>query len=245
MELPTKKPRLAPTDETELSETNEDLQERMEVIKQKNVQRKATRKSNPVTKADRRRIKVEKLQKRQKIQNLKDMITTERATVPKGDKKPDPEKLAKSQPKVYNKEGKLLFSKVQIEGEDKKRSKGVDTNPQNNLQKLKKQKKKIRELIESGDKSKAKDEKHKMLWKSAFDKTEGLKVKDNEDVLKKSIKTRKNIKKKSKEKWIERKKKVEEKQSTHLKKREENLNKRRTDNQKNKTKKAAKKGRVF
>lgn len=234
--------------ENEPAETVEELQERMEVIKQKIEQRKATRKVNPVTKADRRRIKEEKHQKRQKIQNLKNMMASERAKVPKAEKKvkPDPgQPAATSQPKVYNKEGKLLFSKVQIEGEGKKKSKGVDTNPQNNLQMLKKQKKKIKELIESGDKSKAKDEKHKMLWKAAFDKTEGMKVKDNEDILKKSIKSRKNIKKKSKEKWSDRKKKVEEKQSSHAKKREENLNKRKTDNQKTKVKRAAKKGRVF
>lgn len=230
--------------ENEPAETAEELQERMDVIKQKMDQRKVT-KSNPVTKADRRRIKQEKLQKRQKIQNLTNKIATDRSKVPKAEKKVklDPDKS--SQPKVYNKEGKLLFSKVQIEGENKKRSKGVDTNPKANLLKLKKQKKKIKELIESGDKSKAKDEKHKMLWKAAFDKTEGLKVKDNEDILKKSIKTRKVIKKKSKEKWNERKKKVEEKQATQAKKREENLKKRHADNQKTKSKKAAKKGRVF
>lgn len=217
----------------------------MGIIKQKMQQRKATRKSNPLTKADRRRMKEEKVQKRQKIQNLTNMMATERAKVPKAEKKVKVDPDESTQPKVYNKEGKLLFSKVQIEGEDKKKSKGVDTNPLNNLQKLKKQKKKIKELIESGDKSKAKDEKHKMLWKSAFDKTEGLKVKDNEDILKKSIKNRKMIKKKSKEKWNERKKKVEEKQSTQAKKREENLNKRKNDNQKTKMKKAAKRGRVF
>lgn len=230
--------------EKEPVETAEELQERMQVIKKKMEQRKST-KSNPVTKADRRRIKQEKLQKRQKIQTLTDKIATERAKVPKSDKKVKPDPDQSSQPKVYNKEGKLLFSKVQIEGEGKKRSKGVDTNPQANLQKLKKQKKKIKELIETGDKSKAKDEKEKMLWKAAFDKTEGLKVKDNEDILKKSIKNRKKIKKKSKEQWNERKKKIEEKQSAQQKKREGNLNKRRKDNQKTKLKKAVKKGRVF
>lgn len=219
----------------------------MDVIKQKIVQRKATK--HALTKSDRKRMKDELIQKRQKLQQLKNMVANERMSSEKKVKlKSDPDASAASQKKIYNKEGKLFFSKVEIEGEGKmkkKKKKGLDTNPLNNLIKLKKQKSKIKELIESGDKVKAKVEKHKMLWKSAFNKTEGIKVKDNEDTLKKTIKNRKILKKKSKEKWIDRKKKVDEKQSEHYKKREQNLEKRKADNQKTKKKKAVKKGRVF
>lgn len=227
-------------------ETPEEIEERMDVIKQKIVQRKATKHKNPLsTKADRKRAKEELNQKRQKLKQIKNMVVNERIIKSKQNKiKEDPDN--QQQNKVYNKEGKLFFSKVEIDGEDKKKKKkGIDTNPVNNLKKLKKQKSKIKELIESGDKTKAKEEKQKMLWKAAFDKTEGIKVKDNEEILKKTIKNRKQIKKKSKEKWSERKKKLEEKQSAHNKKREQNLDKRKADNKKTKLKKAVKKGRVF
>lgn len=251
LDLPLKKPRLMLMDDDETNETAEDLKERMDVIKQKIVQRKATKHTKPLTKADRRRMKDEMTQKRQKLQQLKNMVANDRMKSQKFEKKgklkSDPDaSTAVAQKKIYNKEGKLFFSKVEIEGEEKKKKKkGLDTNPLNNLQKLKKQKSKIKELIDSGDKVQAKVEKHKMLWKSAFDKTEGIKVKDNEDTLKKTIKNRKNLKKKSKEKWIDRKKKIDDKQSEHYKKREQNLEKRKTDNQKTKKKKAVKKGRVF
>jgi Surfeit locus protein 6 len=247
LDLPAKKPRLAQKERNGIEEETEDVSE---VIKQKHEQRKVTRKSNAVTKADRRRIKQEKMNKIQKMQSLRNVMSGElvkKDKAPKDNKgskiKEDPDETPAK--KTFNQEGKLFFSKVQLEGEKKKKKKGQDTNPQNNLLKIKSQKSKIKGLIASGDKEKAKEEKQKMLWQSAFDKTEGIKVKDNEEILKKTIKKRKNIKKKSKEKWGERKQKLDEKQSQKQKKREENLNKRKTDRKKTKLKNAAKKGRVF
>lgn len=234
--------------ENEPAETAEELQERADVVKKKLEQRKATKKANTLTKADRKKLKLEKLEKLQKMQNLKKVMTNElmkQDQLAKDRKvKQDPDPTVSST-KVFNKEGKLFFSKVEMEQGKKKKKKGMDTNPLANLQKLKSQKKKIKELIESGDKVKAKDEKQKMLWQAAFDKTEGLKVKDNEEILKKTIKKRKTLKKKSKETWIDRKKKVEEKQAAQQKKREDNITKRKTQNEKTKFKKSVKKGRAF
>lgn len=250
LELPAKKPRIMKMGENEPAETAEELQERTDVIKRKLEQRRATKKSNknPLTKADRKRIREENQKTRQRMQSLKKVMNNEMMKHDKISKqrkiKEDPDKPNKSTSKVYNKEGKLFFSKVQIEGEENKK-KGRNTDPKANLQKLKLQKKKIKDLVESGEKEKAKDEKQKMLWQTAFDKIEGKKVKDNEEILKKTIKKRKVLKKKSKEKWNERKQKLEEKQSTKQKKREENIQKRKTDNQKTKLKKAVNKGRVF
>lgn len=156
--------------------------------------------------------------------------------------KVDPETADKNS-NVYNKEERLFFSKFQNAG-DKKR-KGADTNPKLNLKKLRDQSTKIKELVQSEQKDKAKQEKDKILWKTAFDKTEGVKVKDDANILKKTIKNRKVMKKKSKETWKQRKSKLEEKQSGIQKKREDNINKRKTDNQKNKLKNAVKKGRII
>lgn len=222
------------------AETIEELEERHETIKQKFEQRKATKK-NSNTKSERKKLRQEKLMRKQKIISRKKTITNELIKQEHSAKKV----VVKSEPKqesaIYNKDSKLFFSKVQIDGEKKK--KGHDTNPKANLMKLKAQTKKLKELVESGDKSKAKEEKSKILWKAAFEKTEGIKVKDNPEILKKTIKKRKVEKKKSKVKWGERKQKVQEKQDVRQKKREDNLNKRKTDNQKTKMKQAVKKGR--
>jgi Surfeit locus protein 6 len=231
------------------AETVEEMQERSETIKQKFEQRKLTKKSS--NKSDRRKLRQEKLLKKQQTLNRKKTMTNELLKQERAGKKvkvkedPDTEQAQQESKKsaVYNKEGKLFFSKIHIDGEKKKKS--HETNPQLNLQKLKAQKKKIQELAESGDKLKAKEEKEKVLWKAAFEKTDGLKVKDNADILKKTIKKRKVEKKKSKVEWGQRKQKVQEKQDAKSKKREDNLNKRKTDNVKNKKKKAIKLGRLL
>lgn len=240
--------KLSTAGENRPAETVAELQERTETIKKKFEQRKATRKSSN-TKSERKKLKQEKLANKQKILNRKKTLANELLKQERGAQNvkvkedPDKEAVQKKAAAVYNKEGKLFFSKIQIDGEKKKKS--ANTNPQENLQKLKAQKKKIQELVISGEKVKAKEEKEKILWKAAFEKTEGMKVKDNADILKKTIKKRKVEKKKSKVKWGERKEKVKEKQESASKKREDNINKRKTDNQKTKMKHAVKKGRII
>lgn len=226
------------------AETVSELQERADVIKKKFEQRKATRKNT--NKSERKKMRQEKLLSKQKMLNRKKIMTNELLKQERASQKvqikQDPDKESKPE-KIYNKEGKMFFSKVQIDGEKKKKS--ADTNPQLNLQKLKAQKKKIKDLVETGDKLKAKEEKEKILWKAAFEKTDGMKVKDNVDILKKTIKKRKVEKKKSKQQWVHRKEKVEEKKAAASKKREDNLSKRITDKQKTKMKSAVKKGRMI
>lgn len=248
LDAPRKKLKIAALENKNKAETAEDLQERADVVKQKFEQRKATKNSTN-TKSERKKIKREKLLKKQQTINRKKAMSSELLKQEKGVEKlkikPDPDQEQRlKNTTVYNKEGKLFFSKVQIDGE-KKKKKSHDTNPMLNLQTLKAQKKKIQELVESGDKLTAKVEKEKILWKAAFEKTEGIKVKDNPDVLKKTIKKRKVEKKKSKAKWIDRKQKEEDKQSAIQKKREDNLNKRKTDNQKTKLKNSVKRGRII
>lgn len=249
LEAPKKKQKLMLMGDNKPAETVEDMQERADVIKQKFEQRKLTKKSS--NKSERRKLRQEKLLKKQQTLNRKKAMTNELLKQERAGKKikvkEDPDQEQKPDSKksaVYNAEGKLFFSKIQIEGE-KKKKKGHDTNPQLNLQKLKAQKKKIQELAESGDKLKAKEEKVKVLWKAAFEKTEGVKVKDNADILKKTIKKRKVEKKKSKQEWGQRKLKVKEKQEAKSKKREDNISKRKTDNQKNKKKQAIKRDRIL
>lgn len=240
--IPQKKLKLAWNGESAPAETVEELNIRADIVKRKFEQKKATRKSVP--KSERKKLKLEKLQKKQNLFNRKKAIANEivkQETATKAVIKDDPDQMSQPKSSVFNKEGKLFFSKMKIDGEKKKKT--VDTNPHDNLQKLLKDKKKIQELVEAGNKVEVHQEKQKMLWKNAFDKTEGVKVKDKTEILKKTIKRRKTVKKKSKEAWKERGQKLKDKQDARQKKREDNLNKRMTDNKKIKAKKAVKKGR--
>lgn len=63
----------------------------------------------------------------------------------------------------------------------------VEKDPKKILVNLKEQEQKIRSLEESGD-SKAKELKEKIAWKNVLQKAEGQKVKDDPNLLKKSIK---------------------------------------------------------
>lgn len=94
-------------------------------------------------------MKAEKMEKANKMKNLKKVLSNEVDNI---DRKvgENVKSEQNTNAKVFNKEGKLFFSKVELEGE-KKKKKTKDTNPMSNLQKLKSEKKKIRELIESGE----------------------------------------------------------------------------------------------
>lgn len=203
---------------------------------------KLSQKQSKSSNSERKKAKKQKLLNKQKLLGKHKMQTVETPL------KLEKEVKVKAQVKVeganvYNKEDKMFFSKFHVEGEKKKKS--ADTNPQVNIKKLRDQKDKIKQLIEAGEKDKAKGVKEKILWKTAFEKTEGIKVKDNPEILKKTIKNRKVMKKASKEKWKQRKDNVKEKQATQQKKREDNIAKRKTSNQKIKLKKAVKKGRMI
>lgn len=233
-----------------LSERSTDIPsqtDREEVMKNKISQKHTVRKSS--NKSERKKLKQEKLLNKRKEIGRKKMMRNEIQKQERGVVKTPKEEeaivpLKKNNENIYNKEEKLFFSKFQIEGEKKKKS-GADTNPKVNFKKLKDQSNKIKLLMDSGEKIEAKEQKMKQLWKTAFDKTEGIKAKDDALMLKKTIKKRKVELKKSKTKWQQRKASVEEKKAAVQKKRQENIDKRRSDNKKTKMKRAVKKGRII
>lgn len=230
------------------AESAEEKKERQEIVLKKFEQRKATRGSqkNIAGKSEKKKLKL--LKKQKEIQRRNVLMNGILKKVPKVEKiKADPDKTtnesSKPSKKEFNKEEKLFFSKIELDGEKKKAK--VDPNPRANLMKLKQQKKKIKDLIETGDKEQASKEKQKQLWDAAFKKTEGIKVKDNEEILKKTIKKRKVEKKKSKIDWKKRGEKVKQDQEKRQKKRQDNIEKKKTEKQKKKHKLMVKKGRVF
>lgn len=113
------------------------------------------------------------------------------------------------------------------------------------LKQLKQKKEKIEELKKSGEIDKANELEFKDKWRSAIDRAAGLKVKDDPELLAKSVKRLEKKKEKSRKGWEERKKSVDERKQQALDKRRKNLEKRKEKNKERKIKKLKKKGRIM
>jgi len=155
---------------------------------------------------------------------------------------------------VYNNEGKMVFSKFDFaNGEMVGKSsssapkggapgggggKPGPKDPKAALNKIKKHKEKLQSLEAIGKTERVKTIEEKTAWSTAMAKAEGVKVKDDVDLLKKSIKKIDQRKKKSKQKWEDRKESVEKRKDFKQKKRSENISKRKQDKKNNKMKKS-------
>merc|ERR1712083_316168 len=152
--------------------------------------------------------------------------------------------ISKAKP-VYNSDGKMVYSKFDLG--TKSALNGTQNNkkkdPKSTLQSIQKQKDKLKRLEEKGETEIAKNMEESSAWTKALDKTEGVKVKDDVGLLKKSIKKMEQKKKSSSKKWVERKEGEKKKMDARQQKRTENIKKRKTDKKANKMKKLAKKGR--
>lgn len=146
---------------------------------------------------------------------------------------------------VFNKDNKMIFSKIDFPDTklNKKGKKIEDKDPKKLLQKLKMNKAKIDELESSGAKEKAVELVETEKWMTALRKASGEKVKDDPQLLKKTIMREKSRKKKSKKKWEARIDTVKKKQQEKQKKRMENIMAKKKEKKKKKVKKAVKKGR--
>lgn len=113
------------------------------------------------------------------------------------------------------------------------------------LGEIRKKDKEIKGLIQSGEKAKALEIKSDMAWRKAFDKVEGRKVKDDVELLKKTIHKKEVKKQKSKVTWDDRKKKTDQRLDSRVKRRNDNINKKIDEKKKKKVKKLAKQGRVM
>lgn len=157
----------------------------------------------------------------------------------------DVPKFTKPKP-VFNSEGKMVFSKFDFsEIGAKKIQPKVDKDPKKILQNLEKQKLKIAELEKAGKKDAADELKEKQAWKTVLAKASGEKIKDNPELLKKSVKREEHKKKRSAKKWETRIDGVQKTQNEKQQKRQDNILKRKKDKKVNKLKKAAKRGRII
>ncbi|KAJ9148546.1 Ribosomal RNA-processing protein 14 [Pleurostoma richardsiae] len=108
--------------------------------------------------------------------------------------------------------------------ESKGKRKGP-SDPKTALAKLEAQKKRISRL----DEDKRKEVLEKETWLAARRRAEGEKVKDDENLLKKTVKRKEKAKKKSEREWKDRARGVEHSIKQRQQKREENIKKRRDD----------------
>ncbi|RVE41636.1 hypothetical protein evm_013714 [Chilo suppressalis] len=186
--------------------------------------------------------KIKKKERLNKNKVLKPVGDSQFSNVKKSEKEEKPNSnIAKP---VFNTDGKLVFSKFDFANVGKtEKVQKVEKDPKKILVQLQEQEQKIRELEEKGDNA-AKQFKEKIAWKSVLQKAEGLKVKDDPSLLKKTIKKTEQRKKHSKKKWENRIQNVEQKKEEKQKKRKENISKKKKEKKSKVVKAAAKRGRV-
>ena len=186
-------------------------------------------------------------QKRQQAKNKKRKKKTkpekhgDRTSLPVCDKKVTPSKP------VFNKDGHMVFSKFDFTQSKTTRKSDNDFTGKNYkklLLKVQKRKEKEQRLAET-DAEAAKTFKEKNQWQSALQKAEGVKVKDNSELLKKSIKRKDKLKKKSSKAWDERIEKTEKRIQNRQDKRKANIKKKKEGRINKKIKKSKKKGHII
>ncbi|GIX76581.1 hypothetical protein CEXT_114511 [Caerostris extrusa] len=134
--------------------------------------------------------------------------------------------------------GKLDFSDDGIKSEKNKgkKIKALLTNAEKKKEKI--------EKLKSSDPEKAIAVEEKEKWKKAILLSENKKLKDDPELLKKSLKRKEKIKKKSAKEWQERKERVEERQQKRQKKRTKNIREKKKGKMDHKKKLAKKKGKI-
>ncbi|GAA6107586.1 surfeit locus protein 6 [Tachysurus ichikawai] len=112
------------------------------------------------------------------------------------------------------------------------------------LSRVEARKARLEELREK-DEQKAKKEEEKMRWTNILYKAEGMKIKDNEDLLRASLKRKEKMKMRRKKKWTERSQHVLEKMQKRQDKRRRNIQKSKQNKMEKRKQRVRKKGRVL
>lgn len=218
----------------------EELQQRLqEKIKEFKSKRNCIGRANPdESKRLQNRMKKMK-QKAKKIDKKKQILN------PYKDIKP---KETKTNPKpVYNKDGDIIYSKLDFSenGEvETKKSEFTGKNYKKLLKRVEKKNEKI-ETLKTSNPELANSLLEKEKWKKAILKSENVKIKDDPQLLKKSIKKQEKVKKKKSQEWKDRIEHVEAKKQKRQEKRTKNIKEKKKEKLDKKIKRAKKKGRVI
>lgn len=214
-------------------------------------------------KRDKRKQERERRKRKRKefrIKKLADAAGLPAVDVKEIKAEPEDDSTATSSVPAKKEQSFLVFNKMEV-GEDyvdkgtklmekkKRKVKGTLTpltgkNYKQLLTRIEARKTHLEQLREK-DEGKAKKEEEKMRWTNVLYKAEGMKIKDNEELLHVSLKKKEKMKAQRKKKWAKRSEQVVEKMQKRQDKRKRNI-KRRVDAKIEKRKqKARKKGRVL
>lgn len=223
----------------------EELQQRLQAITSK---KKLTYKEKLTKKGLKNRMKKKNLQdeRNAKKKLLRASKLMEKNEANGQEVKTENEKDTSTQPPIFNKEDKMVFSKIDFAnlGKPNKKVK-KEKDPKKLLQQIENEKEKLEKLKESGEIEKAIEIKEKTAWKNALAKASGEKVKDDPILLKKSLKKQEQKQRSSKKKWEQRIQGVEKAKEEKQKKRQENIQKRKKEKKTKKLKTAAKRGKII
>ncbi|XP_076348046.1 uncharacterized protein LOC143245572 [Tachypleus tridentatus] len=147
---------------------------------------------------------------------------------------------------IYNKEGKLVYSKFDFSESgipEKKKGEHSGKNHKKILEHVQQDKIKLQKL-EVQNPEKAQELQEKTSWMKAIDKAEGVKVKDNTELLKKSMKKEEQKKKKSRKQWQTRLDNAKKIQLEKQKRRRDNIHAKKQEKIAKRIKRAKNKGRL-
>jgi hypothetical protein len=160
-------------------------------------------------------------------------------------------------PKIYNDEGKIIFSKFdfvappmskseeEVKGDKKKKMKLKNKKDLKKLlKKAEAEEDKIESLRSSGQSEEAEKLKSSSQWRAALAKSEGEKVRNKPELIKKTIKRMDKTKKKSDQKWKERTEATEARMESAQKKRQRHIEGRSKAKKDKKLTRLRKKGRI-
>lgn len=148
--------------------------------------------------------------------------------------KVESEKSVSNGVEIRNNEGKIVYSKFdfgQSNAPSKKEKKQKASSGKNYKKLLNKAlyDKEEHEKLKEAEPEKAVIIEQKEIWKKALAKAEGAKIKDDPDMLKKSIKRKESKKKASAKKWADLDKQVSEKMDKRQQKRDRNIQRKKDD----------------
>ncbi|XP_031567448.1 ribosomal RNA-processing protein 14-C-like [Actinia tenebrosa] len=144
--------------------------------------------------------------------------------------------------KVVNDKGEVVFSKFDFMERNKKAKHGGKARDYKKLLAKAENRKKKFEELKGKDAGKAREVQERRAWKSALEKAEGMKVKDDPKLLKKTLKRQEKQKQKSRMQWKDRKEQQQKQMEEGQKMRQKHL-KERAESKKKKGKGKGKKHR--
>ena len=150
---------------------------------------------------------------------------------------------------IFNREGKIVFSKFDFTdggcGTKEKKDVLTGKNYKKLLEKVEARKEKLTKVREKDGCGAARSLQKKMQWKSVLQKAEGVKVRDDPEMLRKSLKRKEKLTKKRGDAWKERTERVQKTMDDRQEKRRRNVQKKKQSRIDKKIGRSKKKGHII